>query len=123
MKRLFLAVVAMLSMNLAFAENEESNMMNVANVYDMDVNIRKLGETLGLSFDQMESVSDIHRVFCGEMMVASQSHKDDREKLVEQAVNKDLKYMSYILTPKQFDKYTILLNTTLNNRGLKEYTR
>ena len=45
MKRLFLAVVAMLSMNLAFAENEESNMMNVANVYDMDVNIRKLGET------------------------------------------------------------------------------
>ena len=40
MKRLFLVVVAMLSMTMTFAENEEVNSVNVANVYDMSLNIR-----------------------------------------------------------------------------------
>ncbi len=120
MKRLFLAVVAMLSMNIAFAENENANMAEVANVYDMRVDIRKLGETLGLTFDQMESVADIHRTFCGEMMIAAEAHKDDRKALVQSAVNKDLKYMGYVLTKSQFAKYNVLLNTTLANRGLSK---
>ena len=120
MKRLFLVVVAMLSMTMTFAENEEVNSVNVANVYDMSLNIRQLGETLGLTFDQMETVSDIHRPFCGEMMIASQAHKDDRKALVDSAVNKDLKYMSYVLTANQYNKYLTLLNATLTNRGLNK---
>lgn len=119
MKRLFLVVVAVLSMNMAFAENENNNSVNEMNAYDMKVDIRRLGTALGLTTDQMESVADIHHTFCGEMMIASQAHKDDRKLLVDNAVVKDLKYMRYILTPEQFKKYRMLLNTTLNNRGIE----
>ena len=120
MKKIVLVMFAMLSMTTAFAENENANRVNVANVYDMSLNIRKLGEALGLTFDQMETVADIHRTFCGEMMIASQSHKDDQKGLVEKAVNKDLKHMSYVLTGKQYQKYERLLNATLENRGLNK---
>lgn len=119
MKRLFLVVVAMLSLTTTFAENEKVNNVNVADVYDMNMNIRRLGTALGLTLDQMETVADIHRAFCGEMMIASQAHKDDSKALVEMAVEKDLKYMKYVLTPKQYDEYKLLLDTTLSNRGLK----
>lgn len=119
MKRLFLVVVAVLSMSATFAENENTNSVNNVNAYDMNINIRRLGEALGLTMDQMESVTDIHRTFCGEMMVASQAHKADQKALVDAAVTKDLKYMRYILTPEQYSKYRLLLNTTLTNRGLK----
>jgi glutamine amidotransferase-like uncharacterized protein len=121
MKRLFLAVVAMLSMTMAFAENEDANNVNNVAAYDMKVNIRKLGEVLGLTYDQMESVSDIHRTFCGEMMVASQANKDERSGLVKKAVTKDLQYMNYILNREQYRKYLMLLNATLNNRGLNTF--
>jgi hypothetical protein len=121
MKRLFLAVVAMLSMTMAFAENEDANNVNNVAAYDMKVNIRKLGEVLGLTYDQMESVSDIHRTFCGEMMVASQANKDERSGLVKKAVAKDLQYMNYILNREQYRKYLMLLNATLNNRGLNTF--
>lgn len=120
MKRLFLVVVAVLSMTTTFAENESTDNVKNMDVYDMSVDIRRLGETLGLTLDQMESVADIHRTFCGEMEVASQAHKDDRKALVDNAVAKDLKYMKYILTPEQFAKYNLLLDTTLSNRGLKD---
>ena len=119
MKRLFLTVVAVLGMTTTFAENENVNGMNNSSAYDMSINIRRLGGVLGLTFDQMESVTEIHRDFCGEMMMASQAHKDDRKAIMDEAVEKDLKYMSYILTPVQFDKYKMLLNATLSNRGLK----
>lgn len=121
MKRLFMAVaVAMLSITATFAAEENAANVNNVNAYDMSVNIRKLGVTLGLTLDQMESVSDIHRNFCGEMMLASQADSDERQALVEKAVTKDLKYMRYILTDDQFGKYRVLLNTTLNNRGLSK---
>lgn len=121
MKKLFMAVaVAMLSITATFAENENAASVNNANAYDMSVNIRKLGVTLGLTLDQMESVADIHHTFCGEMMLAAQANKDERQALVDKAVKKDLKYMSYILTDDQYDKYSVLLDTTLRNNGLKK---
>lgn len=119
MKRLFLVVVAVLSMNVAFAENENTNKVNEVNAYDMNISIERLGKALQLTADQMASVADVHRTFCGEMMIASQAHKDDRKKLVNSAVVKDLKYMRYILTEEQLNKYRMLLNTTFVNRGIE----
>jgi hypothetical protein len=119
MKRLFLTVMAVLSMTMTFAEEEKTTAVSNVEAYDMSVNIRKLGETLGLTLDQMESVSDVHHTFCGEMMVAAQAQGDDRKALVDKAVTKDLKYMNYILTDGQFRKYRLLLQTTLVNRGIE----
>ena len=53
------------------------------------------------------------------MVLAAHANKDEREALVDKAVKKDLRYMRYILDQKQYKKYLLLLNTTLQNRGLK----
>lgn len=117
---MILTVVAVLSMTMTFAENENASSVNNANAYDMSVNMTKLSETLGLNYDQAESVADIHHTFCGEMMVAAQASKDERQALVDNAVMKDLKNMRYILSHDQYRKYVMLLNVTLNNRGLNK---
>ena len=105
-------------MTMAFAEEEKVAEVNNVEAYDMSVNIRKLGEALGLTIDQMESVADVHHTFCGEMMVAAHAQNDERKSLVDKAVAKDLKHMNYILTAGQFAKYRVLLQTTLVNRGI-----
>jgi len=120
MKKMILTVVAMLSMTMAFAENENAANVNNAKAYDMNVNMNKLSETLALNYDQKESVAEIHRAFCGEMMVAGQASKDERQALVDNAVTKDLKNMRYVLSHDQYRKYVMLLNVTLNNRGLNK---
>lgn len=112
-------VVAMLSMTMTFAENENAANVNNVEAYNMDVNIRRLASALGLTIDQMEAVEDIHRTFNAEMMVAAQANKDEREALVEKAVKRDVRYMHYVLDEKQYRKYLMLLNATLLNRGLR----
>jgi hypothetical protein len=120
MKKMILMVVAMLSMTMtSYAENENAeNTLNVE-AYDMTVNIRKLAVVLDMTCDQMESVEEIHRMFCADMTQAAHASKDERNELVDKAVKKDLRYMRYVLDQKQYRKYLMLLNATLTNRGLK----
>ena len=118
MKRLFLTVVAVLSMTMTFAENENLNSVENASVYNMAVDYGKLADCLGLSTDQAEAVQDIHTSFFADIMNAAGANADEREGMVKKAVQKDLKYMRYVLTPEQFRKYLMLLNATFYNRGL-----
>lgn len=117
---MILMVVAMLSMTMtSYAENENAENINNVENYDMSVNMRKLAVALDMTFEQMETVGDIHRTFCTEMMIAAHASKDEREELVDKAIVKDLRYMRYVLDQAQYRKYVLLLNTTLHNRGLK----
>lgn len=109
----------MFTMTMSFAENENNNAVENVQAYDMTVNMRKLAVTLGLTLDQMEAVQDIHTAFCNEMMLAATAQKDERKDLVDKAVTKDVRYMSYILNEKQYRTYLMLLNATLYNRGLR----
>ena len=120
MKRLFLMTIAMLSMTMTFAENEEAK--NVANVeaYDMTVNMRKLSVALDLKEDQMDAVESIHNTFKAEMLLAAQADESDRQAMVEKAIDRDVKWMHYVLDQKQYRTYLMLLNATLNNRGFNE---
>ena len=120
MKRLFLTVVAVLSMTMTFAENEKLNNVDNASAYNMAVNYDRLADFLGLSIDQAEAVQDIHTSFCADMMNAAGANADERESMVKKAVVKDLKYMRYVLTSEQYQKYLMLLNATFNNRGLNK---
>ena len=54
------------------------------------------------------------------MLFAAQLGDEDRKAMVEKAVTKDVKYMRYILNDDQYHKYLLLLNITLNNRGLNK---
>ena len=119
MKKIVLMVVAMMMMTMSYAENENTSAVKGVEAYDMTVNMRKLAVTLGLTFDQMEAVEDIHRQFSQEMMMAATADNDERAALVDQAVKKDMRYMHYILNDAQYKKYELLLMTTLKNRGLK----
>lgn len=119
MKKIVMMLVAMMTLTVANAENENTASLQSTNAYDMTINLRKLAVTLGLNMDQMEAVQDIHHQFCNEMLLASQAEGDERVKLVEQAVKKDVRYMHYVLDEKQYRKYLLLLNTTLVNRGLR----
>ena len=116
MKKIVLTLVALMSMTTIFAENEG---MNTTEAYNMTVNMKMLARTLNLSQDQIESVAEVHKTFSSEMVFAAQYGKEERTKMVEKAVNKDLAYMNYILNKDQYRKYVMLLNTTLTNRGLK----
>ena len=118
MKRLFFVMIAMLSMTMTFAENENTKSVNNVDAYDMSVNMRKLSVTLGLTTDQMEAVENIHTTFNAEMHLAAQADDADRQELVKKAVERDIKWMHYVLDEKQYRLYLTLLNTTLNNRGL-----
>lgn len=120
MKRLFMVVVAMLSMTMTFAENETAANLNATEAYNMQsVNMKKLGMALNLSKDQVESFAEIHKTFSAEMLFAAQATGEERQKMVEKAVKKDLAYMNYILSSDQYHKYVMLLNMTLLNRGIK----
>jgi hypothetical protein len=116
MKKIVLTLVALMSMTTIYAENEG---MNTTEAYNMTVNMKNLARTLNLSKDQVESVAEVHKTFSSEMVFAAQYGKEERTKMVEKAVNKDLAYMNYILNKDQYRKYVMLLNTTLTNRGLK----
>ena len=119
MKRLFLTMVAVLSMTMTFAENENAASLNSTEAYNMTVNMNKLAKALNLTTDQYESVAEIHKTFSAEMMFAAQSKGEERNKMVEKAVKKDLAYMDYVLSKDQYRKYVKLLNVTLLNRGLR----
>ena len=116
MKKIVLTLVALMSMTTIFAENDG---MNTTEAYNMTVNMKNLARTLNLSKDQVESVAEVHKTFSSEMMFAAQYGKEERTKMVEKAINKDLAYMNYILNKDQYRKYVMLLNMTLINRGLK----
>ena len=119
MKKIVLMLVAMMTMSMAYAENENNNMTEAVKAYDMTVNIRRLAVTLGLTLDQMEAEQDIHHQFCNEMMLAAYAQGDERQQLMDSALKKDVRYMRYVLDEQQYKKYLTLLNVTLTNRGLR----
>ncbi len=119
MKRLFLTMVALLSMTMTFAENETTKAASSTEAYDMSVNLERLSKVLELSNDQIGAFEEIHKTFCAEMMFAAQYAAEDRDPLVEKAIKKDVAYMGYILSKEQMRRYLTLLNLTLVNRGLR----
>ena len=120
MKKMILTLVAMMTMTMTFAANEDAATMNTTEAYNMTVNMGKLSQALGLSEDQVESVYEIHKTFAAEMMFAAQTKSgEERDKMVDNAIRKDLAWMNYVLSKDQYRKYVMLLNVTLVNRGLK----
>ena len=118
MKKMFLTLVAMLSMTTAFAEGENAASVNNVEAYELNVNMNKLSSALNLADDQKEAVAEIHHTFASELMFAAQYGNNDRKALVDRAIENDVKWMRYVLNDKQMRTYLTLLNTTLNNRGL-----
>lgn len=120
MKKIVLTVVAVMSMTMAFAAGENDNNTATTNAYKFNVSTYALSRALNLNQDQVDMVEDINNTFAVEMMNASVADGSERDVKVKAAVKKDLSYMSYVLTDRQYREYVKLLNVTLNNRGLNK---
>ena len=119
MKKIVLMAVALLSMTTAFAADEKANATDVAAVYEMNVNMRGLARTLSLSIDQVAAVRDVQVNFNADMLNAASAPEEARKEMVNKAIKKDLRYMRSILSRDQYRTYLLLLNTTINNRGIE----
>ncbi len=119
MKRLFLTVIAVLSMTVTFGEENDKQTVNNAEAYKMQVNYKQLGKTLELTLDQIEAVKDVHDEFCSDMEFISMVEQGSKKMMMDNAIKKDLQYMKLVLNKEQYKKYLTLLNITLYNRGLK----
>lgn len=116
MKKLMIAVVAMLSMTTAtFAADEATE---ATAVYNMNVNMDRLADALGMNMDQEEALEDVHKNFTAELMSAASLKGDEKDAKINKAVLNDLKYAHAILSKSQYRKYLLLLNTTMVNRGI-----
>ena len=118
MKKIVLTLVAVMSMTMGFAADAKNNTNAELEAYNITLNYDRLGNVLNLTQDQIDGMKYIHKTFHAEMMTAATADEADKDAMVNKAVEKDLKYMSYILTGKQMEKYELLLKTTLRNRGL-----
>jgi len=120
MKKLILSVALLLATGLtAYAEDTNSNNVNMVEAYDIDININSLVRFLELSVDQVESVKNIQEVFVESLRCAAFMNDSSREKMVKSAINYDLSNLKYVLTDDQYKKYVKALNVTLTNRGIK----
>jgi hypothetical protein len=119
MKKFFLMMVMMFTMSVySFAEDNNATKLTNTEKYELKVNHRKLAYVLDMSKDQMEMSDEIISELERDMFFAScMNTEESSEKIVANAVKKNIRYMSYILNNKQYRKYLMLLNLTLEHRG------
>lgn len=119
MKKIVLALMAVLSMTSVYAADENGNAKNMNDVYEMNFNIFSLSNALELQSGQFELVRNGQETFNKEMSQAKYA-KDEasRKAIVDKALARNVKYMSDVLDRTQYHKYLMLLNATINNRGI-----
>jgi hypothetical protein len=120
MKKVFLMMVMLFTMSVySFAEDNNAAEIERIERYDMKVNNRKLANYLQLTEDQMESVETIVNEFSNDMMFAAvECDNSNRNAVTKNAIDKNIKFMSFILNREQYHKYLVVLNATLNNRKI-----
>lgn len=119
MKKYFIMLVMLFTMNaVMFAEDNNVAEVESVEKYDFNVNTRKLASFLELSEDQMDAVEQVTNELSNDMQFAFYENSNDgRKKVVVNAINKNVKHMSYILNDKQYHKYLVVFNATLRNKG------
>lgn len=119
MKKLFLMMAMLLATSFtAFADDNNSNNVNMVEAYTINVKINSLVRYLELSDDQKESVESVHKVFSESLRYAAVMDNENRNALIKNVIDYDLKNMKYILTKEQYKKYLKVLNATMVNRGI-----
>ena len=118
MKRLFITVVAVLSMTMTFAEEEKMTAVENTTAYEMTINTTKLSRALGLTAEQYAEVDEINKAFSADMTSVAAADKGSRKAMMANAIKKDLRGMHSVLTREQYKMYLRILDATINNRGL-----
>lgn len=120
MKKYFLMLVMLFTMSVySFAEDNNATKIERIERYDVKVNTKKLANYLQLSSDQMDAVESVTNEFTNDMMFAAvQDGETSRKAVTKNLIDKNVKYMSYILNKSQMHKYLMVLNATISNRNI-----
>lgn len=123
MKKYFIMLVMLFTMSVySFAEDNNATEIERIERYDVKVNTKKLANYLQLSSDQMDAVESVTNEFTNDMMFAAvQDGENTRNAVTKNLIDKNVKYMSYILNKSQMHKYLLVLNATINNRNINIY--
>ena len=129
MKKILFTLMLLFSLSVNVIANEVPVTKRVENVqkieldrqaakYDFTVNYEKIGCCLDMSLEQLDDFKFYFDKFKDNMMFAYYGcNETSRCNFIKNAVDKNVKEMSYILNEKQHKKYLTLLNMTLKNRG------
>jgi CBS-domain-containing membrane protein len=122
MKKVIFMLVMLFTMNVcSFAEDNKANEVERIERYDFKVNTRKLAEYLQLNSDQIDALVTVTEEFAKDLMFAATECNDSNRKMVtKNAIDKNVKHMSYVLNQNQLHKYLTVLNLTINNRRIGE---
>jgi hypothetical protein len=120
MKKVFLMLVMLFTMSAnLFAEDNNATEIERIERYDLKVNTRKLADYLQLSSDQFNAVESVADELSKDLMFAAvECGKQNRGTVTKNALTKNVKHMSYVLSDDQMRKYLVVLNATVNNRGI-----
>ena len=120
MKKVFLMMVMLFTLSVSmFAEDNNATEIERIEKYDIKVNTKKLGDYLRLSSDQYDAVESVSDEFSNDLMFAAvECNNSSRARVTKNAVDKNVKYMSYILNAEQMRKYLLVLKATMNNRNI-----
>ena len=120
MKKYFLMLVMLFTMSVySFAEDNNATEIERIERYDVKVNTKKLANYLQLSSDQIDAVESVTNEFSNDLMFAAVQDGDaSRKAIMKNLLDKNVKYMSYILNEKQMHKYLVVLNATMVNRKI-----
>ena len=120
MKKVFLMLVMLFTMSVySFAEDNNATEIERIERYDLKVNTRRLADYLQLSSDQFDAVESVADELSRDLKFAAvECNKQNRSAVTKNALVKNVKHMSYILNDDQMHKYLVVLNATVNNRGI-----
>ena len=90
-------------------------------VYDFERPDKYSKEELREISNVSETIArELTKMFASDMTNAAAASGNERAELRKKAINRDLAYMRTVLDKEQYHKYLLLLNTTMNNRGLNK---
>ena len=120
MKKYLIMLVMLFTMSVySFAEDSNATEIERIERYNVKVNTKKLADYLQLTSDQFDAVETVTDEFSNDLMFAAvQSSDSSRNVITKNLIEKNVKYMSYILNKNQMRKYLVVLNATMNNRGI-----
>jgi len=120
MKKVILMLVMLFTVSFgAFAEDNSMSDVERVERYNIQVNTKKLGDCLQLTTDQYGAVEAVINELSSDLMFAAvECNNVNRGMVTKNAIDKNAKYMSYILNKEQYHKYLILLNATIRNRKI-----
>jgi len=120
MKKYLIMLVMLFTMSVnMFAEDNNAAEIERIERYNVKVNTNKLADYLQLTSDQFDAVETITDEFSNDLMFAAVQNSDStRSMITKNLIEKNVKYMSYILNKNQMRKYLVVLNATMNNREI-----